>query len=62
VWDGFALSHQLLDTTIAWTAFTFPTGVHGGTRLFWRVIATSSLAVSSRRRGRPADARPGRRC
>jgi len=59
VWIDSALQHLLLDTTLASSGFQFPYGVHGGTPLFWRVIATSSLGVTeSTTVGGPATAPP----
>ncbi|MFI5281293.1 MAG: S8 family serine peptidase, partial [Gemmatimonadales bacterium] len=46
VWIDSTFQHSLLDTTIAVAKFTFPAGVHGGSRLFWLVVATSSLGVA----------------
>ncbi len=46
VWIDSTFQHSLLDTTVAWNQFTFPAGVHGGSRLFWLVVATSSLGVA----------------
>ena len=46
VWRDSALRSVLIDTTVASQYFTFPNGVHSGTQLFWRVIATSSLGTT----------------
>ena len=46
VWLDSTFQHSLLDTTLAWNQFTFPAGVHGGSRLFSLIVATSSLGVS----------------
>jgi hypothetical protein len=46
VWLDSTFQHTVLDTTLASNQFTFPAGIHGGTRLFWFVIATSSLGAT----------------
>ncbi|MFI5208718.1 MAG: S8 family serine peptidase, partial [Gemmatimonadales bacterium] len=46
VWIDSTFQHSLLDTTIAWNQYPFPVGIHGGLRLFWLVVATSSLGVA----------------
>ena len=46
VWLDSTFQHTLLDTTVASTQFTFPAGIHGGSRLFWVIVATSSLGVA----------------
>jgi len=46
VWRDTALTTLVLDTTVASSSLTMPAGVHTGSRLFWRLTASSTLGVA----------------
>ena len=40
------LQHRVVDTAVAKTSFTMPRALPPGTRLFWRIVASSGLGVA----------------